>query len=60
MCARTGSDLWGNTSTMEARVYSAAGERPAKSRRFSEKPNEIKVVASRSHVSDELRAYWDR
>ena len=47
----------GNTSTMEARVYSAAGERPAKSRRFSEKPNEIKVVASRSHVSDELRAY---
>ena len=47
----------GNTSTMEARVYSATGERPAKSRRFSEKPNEIKVVASRSHVSDELRAY---
>ena len=47
----------GNTSTMEARVYSATGERHAKSRRFSEKPNEIKVVASRSHVSDELRAY---
>ena len=47
----------GNTSTMEARIYSADEERHAKSRRFSEKPNEIKVVASRSHVSDELRAY---
>lgn len=47
----------GNTSTMDARVYSAAGERQVKSRRFSEKPMEIKVVASRSHVSNELRAY---
>lgn len=47
----------GNTSTMDARVYGAAGERQVKSRRFSEKPTEIKVVASRSHVSNELRAY---
>ena len=47
----------GNTSTMEARVYGAAGERQVKSRRFSENPTEIKVVASRSHVSNELRAY---
>ena len=47
----------GNTSTMAARVYGAAGERQVKSRRFSEMPTEIKVVASRSHVSNELRAY---
>ena len=47
----------GNTSTMDARVYGAAGERQVKSRRFSEKPTDIKVVASRSHVSNELRAY---
>ena len=47
----------GNTSTMDARVHGAAGERQVKSRRFSEKPTEIKVVASRSHASNELRAY---